>query len=138
MTGSTDGIHVSGHATVNGPMAAGAHASAVSYGSDPQTVPAVDPSAALAALTAAVETLRTDLSRLRATEPEAVPEGDADDASRALAEAAAEASAAQPRAGVLRRRIRAATDALGGVTGLVTAVAALEVAAEPVIHSLGG
>ena len=133
-SGSQDGIHISGRARVSGALAAGDHASATSHTTTEAS--AADPR--MRELTRAVQALLAELAQLRAERPGAVPDAEAQDAERALAEVEAEAASARPQPGVLRRRIRTVTDALGGVSGLLASVAALEVAAEPVIRSLGG
>ncbi|MER7708617.1 hypothetical protein ABTX81_37775 [Kitasatospora sp. NPDC097605] len=79
-------------------------------------------------LRTAAEALRTELARLRAEQPDAVPEEDAADADAALAGILDETALDEPREGPLRRRVRAAADALRAVAVLAAAVSGLEAA----------
>ncbi|MFG2728974.1 DUF5955 family protein [Streptomyces canus] len=85
---------------------------------------------AQAALTEAIEALRTELASLRGQCPHAIPAGEAEYADTVLAELEADATAPQPRPHALRRGIDAATSALGSIGQLAAGVAALRTAYE--------
>ncbi|MFF8770456.1 hypothetical protein [Kitasatospora sp. NPDC015120] len=72
--------------------------------------------------------LRAALARLRAEQPGAVPEEDAEDADAALAGILDETALDEPREGPLRRRVGTVADALRTVAVLAAAVSGLEAA----------
>ncbi|WP_380281786.1 hypothetical protein [Kitasatospora purpeofusca] len=117
------GVQVVG-STVHGHVAGGRGAT-VSIGAD-----AAGPAApgGPEGLRTAAEALRTALARLRAEQPGAVPEADAEDADAALAGILDEAGLDEPREGPLRRRVRTVADALRAVAVLAAAVSGLEAA----------
>ncbi|MFE7560911.1 hypothetical protein [Kitasatospora sp. NPDC057500] len=117
------GVQVVG-STVHGHVAGGAGAT-VSIGAG--AAPPAGPTGPDGLRTAA-EALRAALARLRAEQPDAVPEEDAADADAALAGILDEAALDQPREGPVRRRVRTVSDALRTVAVLAVAVSGLEAA----------
>ncbi|GAA1409803.1 hypothetical protein GCM10009639_60360 [Kitasatospora putterlickiae] len=120
---NTGGVQVVG-STVHGHVAGGQGAT-VSIGAE-AAAPA-GPTGPEGLRTAA-ESLRAALARLRAEQPGAVPEEDAEDADAALAGILDEAALDDPREGPLRRRVRTVADALRTVAVLAAAVSGLEAA----------
>ncbi|MFB7471445.1 hypothetical protein [Kitasatospora sp. NPDC056184] len=117
------GVQVVG-STVHGHVAGGRGAT-VSIGAD--AAGAAGPGGPEGLRTAA-GALRTALARLRAEQPGAVPEADAEDADAALAQILDETALDEPREGPLRRRVRTVADALRAVAVLAAAVSGLEAA----------
>ncbi|MCT9077535.1 DUF5955 family protein [Streptomyces fulvoviolaceus] len=85
---------------------------------------------AQAALTEAIEALRTELASLRAQFPQAIPAGEAEYADAVLAELETDVTDPQPRPHALRRGIDAVTSTLGSIGQLAAGVAALRTAYE--------
>ncbi|MFF2660562.1 hypothetical protein ACFVUH_24775 [Kitasatospora sp. NPDC058032] len=117
------GVQVVG-STVHGPVAGGRGATvSIGGGAAGPAVPAGPEG-----LRTAAEALRSALARLRAEQPGAVSEEDAEDADAALAGILDEAALDEPREGPLRRRVRTVADALRAVAVLAAAVSGLEAA----------
>ncbi|MFB6892893.1 hypothetical protein ACFCX4_26675 [Kitasatospora sp. NPDC056327] len=117
------GVQVVG-STVHGHVAGGRGASVRIGAGTPGPPAAAGPEG----LRTAAESLRTALARLRAEQPGAVAEADAEDADAALAGILAETALEEPREGPLRRRVGTVVDALRAVAVLTAAVGGLEAA----------
>ncbi|MBJ3812642.1 hypothetical protein JGB26_37175 [Streptomyces flavofungini] len=115
-----EGVQISG-GTQYGPLAGGYQAQAIVHNTPPAALPAPQ-----TALLQAIAGLRAELVALLASEPGAIAQDAAEDAEQALAETESEAERAEPRPGMLRRRIQTVADALGGVAATAGGISALQ------------
>jgi len=120
------------NSAVNGPQAAGPNATATqNIGRTQPTEPW--PSPAAEALAAAVEALRSELTRLRGERPQSLSTGDAADAEEAMNQIVVMAAEPEPDKRGIRRRIMIIVDALKQASALTTALTVLTAAAEKLI-----